>query len=100
MTTRQLARLLRKSHRTTHSWDITAKDFGITKGLAYRIAKEGYDPADPEIRARLGLGPRPCPTCHRTVKTAKNAEKTHALTHARIADLPPETLRWMLEHRS
>jgi hypothetical protein len=65
MNIRQLARLLRKDHRITHSWDLTGKNFNISKGMAYHIAKQKHDPADPEIRELLGLGPRPCPTCHR-----------------------------------
>lgn len=99
MTTRQLARLLRKSHRLTRSWAETANAFGITKALAYRIAREKYDPADPGIRARLGLGPRPCPTCHRTVRAPKTQANAHARTHARIADTPPAVLKWQLENR-
>jgi len=62
----QLARQLKKHHAESRSWRITAQAFGIeNKTTAYRIACDGYDPADPELRNKLGLGPRTCPTCNR-----------------------------------
>jgi hypothetical protein len=65
MNIRQLARSLRKAHRETRSWLEVSQRFGITKGLAWRIAKQEYQPRSPQIRERLGLGPLPCRSCHR-----------------------------------
>jgi len=56
-------RVLRKSHEKTHSWDKTGKAFNITGGMAFRIAINGYDPANPQTRKALGLGLRICPKC-------------------------------------
>jgi len=60
-------------------WQPTADDFKISRGLAYRIAVEGYEPKDPHIRAALELPvlvPAPvCPKCgevHVTKKCTKN----------------------------
>lgn len=65
MTTRQLSRLLRKSHKITHSWAQTGREYGITGGMAFRIAKQSYDPINEMIREKLGLPPLPCRKCHR-----------------------------------
>lgn len=37
------------------TWRKIGECYGITGGMAYRIAMQDYDPVDPEIRQRLGL---------------------------------------------
>jgi len=37
------------------SWRKVGAEIGVTGAMAYRVAKEGYQPRDPEVRARLGM---------------------------------------------
>jgi hypothetical protein len=92
MNIRQLGHLLKKSHRKTRSWNKTGKAFHMSGGMAYRIAFEGYDPADPTLRNALGLGPRVCPKCQRKVTVPRVAPK-------RIFDMPANELLWRLQNR-
>jgi len=48
------SRLL-KLHRQLGSWRKVGAEIGVTGAMAYRVATHGYQPRDPEIRARLGL---------------------------------------------
>lgn len=45
------------SHRITGSWEATGAFLGVSGGLAYRIAVDGYEPRSVEARSKLGL---PC----------------------------------------
>lgn len=47
---------LREYHGACSSWRLTGKEFGISGGMAYRIAMQGYWPRSRVIRAKL---PRP-----------------------------------------
>ena len=47
--------LLREWHRRGSPWQSIADHFGVNKAVVYRIAKDNYEPKDPEIRRRLGL---------------------------------------------
>ena len=39
-----------------HSWEEkVGAEIGVTGAMAYRVATQGYQPLDPEIRGRLGL---------------------------------------------
>lgn len=38
-----------------HTWDKVGAARGVSGAMAYRVAKEGYQPRDPEIRLKLGL---------------------------------------------
>lgn len=87
-----LGRILEKSHRKTRSWNKTGSAFHISGGMAFRIAKEGYDPANPFIRIGLGLGPRVCSKCKRKITIPLRAQK-------RIVDMEAKDLLWCLEHR-
>jgi hypothetical protein len=99
MRTRQLARLLRKSHRKTRSWAKTGEAFEINKGLAFKIATQDYDPADPSIRERLGLGPRPCPTCHRKQTVPRGPRPKPIRKFGWMWDVKPQSLLEMLNRR-
>jgi hypothetical protein len=68
--------------------------------MAWKIANQNYDPADPEIRSRLELGPRPCPTCHR--KSTVPREDRPAPRHGKFGwmiDLKSDELLSLLEGR-
>lgn len=49
-----LSHAMQKAHCRA-SWRQIGAQYGITGGMAYRIAVHGYDPKSPVIRARLGL---------------------------------------------
>ena len=55
MNIKQLAGKIRKVQKRNKSWRKTGKQFDITGAMAYRIAEEGYNPADEGIRSKLGL---------------------------------------------
>ncbi len=42
-------------HREYQSWRKVAAVYGISVGMAFRVAKQGYEPKDPEIRRKLGF---------------------------------------------
>lgn len=62
----ELQKTLRKAYKRLNNWRAVGKDYGITGGMAYRIA-HGYEPKDPRIRTTLhlpALVPAPvCPRC-------------------------------------
>jgi len=38
-----------------HSWRAVGLELEISGAMAWRVANQGYEPKDPEIRAKLGL---------------------------------------------
>jgi len=48
-------RRLLRLHDELGSWRKVGVEIGVTGAMAYRVATQGYQPRDPEIRARLGL---------------------------------------------
>lgn len=92
MNIRTLGSILKKSHRKTRSWNKTGKAFHMTGGMAYRIAFEGYDPANPVLRNALGLGLRTCSKCKRKITTPQKSVK-------RIFDMSAKELLWRLQNR-
>ena len=38
-----------------HTWQKVGDKYGISRGMAYRIAVNKYEPKTPEIRKKLGL---------------------------------------------
>lgn len=95
MTTRQLARLLKKRHRETRSWARVAHEYGVARAVVERIANGSYDPANPELRARLGLGPRTCPTCQQRITVPKQVRQWK-----RLDDLKPAEIIYLLATRT
>lgn len=75
MNIRQLAVQIRKSHRQTESWPETGRQFGITGGMAFRIARSNYEPVDETIREKLGLDIKTCNKCgHRHFNRTKQVK--------------------------
>ena len=48
------AKMLEK-YRILKTWRKVAKEYEISTGMAYRIAREGFDPKNTETRKKLGL---------------------------------------------
>jgi hypothetical protein len=60
----QLSHKLQKAYQKIENWRKVAAQFGISSGLAYRIAKQGYEPKQPHLRHKLGLPAlAPAATC-------------------------------------
>lgn len=89
-----LAKHLRDDHERTNSWNETSAKFPhISKGMAFKIAMQGYDPKDQNIREHYKLGPRPCPTCKRKIT------KPRTVKAKPISRMSVEELRYCLENR-
>jgi predicted RNA-binding Zn-ribbon protein involved in translation (DUF1610 family) len=77
------------------------KEFGISSGMAFRIARQKYEPKDPVIRTRLGLPARVevavCPNCGK-VHMKKRCPEKRAM-HKDLFGMEPEELKWRLENR-
>lgn len=98
---RKKLRAAYKALRAEGGWRAVGRAFGISGGMAYRIAMEGYEPADAAIRHGLGLPVRrvveACPVCGE-VHVAKRCTQRRKTTR-RWRDLPVEALRLALEQR-
>lgn len=95
----RLAREMRSTHRKTKSWLVTAKAHHIinaegkpSKGLAYRIAVDRYEPREHETLLRLKL-PCPCEKC----KRIRNFEKR--MKHISLFDMRDQDIIDALNNR-
>ena len=49
-------RKLSEDYEVLGTWDAVARKWGVSKGMAWRLANEsGYEPKNPTIRKKLGL---------------------------------------------
>jgi hypothetical protein len=90
---------MRSTHRKTKSWLETAKRHHITdpngnpsKGLAYRIAVDEYEPKGHETLTRIGM-PCPCDEC----KKAKR--QTKRIAHQDLFDMTTDAIINALNNR-
>ena len=42
-------------HTLWGSWRAVGLELDVSSGMAWRVANEGYEPVDPEIRKKLGF---------------------------------------------
>lgn len=98
-----LRRKLNQSHQKLQrgGWRLVGAEFGISGGMAYRIAVDGYEPKEPHIRLKLGLPAlAPAPVCVKcgqvhTTKRCTNQPRRYR----RLDDYPVDMLREMLANR-
>lgn len=87
--------------KTKGGWRAVGKRYGISCGMAYRVAMDCYEPSDIVIRRKLGLKvmkPAPvCPFCGE-VHIRKSCPHRRKVVH-RWADLPMDQLRFAIENR-
>lgn len=99
-TLQQVSRAIAKDYRELQNWRKVGEKWGISSGLAYRIANEDYDPKGAKLRCLLGLPALvlapPCPI-HGVVHTRKTCPQPRQF-HG-LLDMPVKLLRWKLEHR-
>jgi len=101
-----IRRNLKKAYRRLKKhggWRAVGKAFGISGGMAFRIAEQDYEPRDPSIRARLRLPSLvevpACPVCGQ-VHIKKGCPQSNANRQTKsIADWSIDRLKWALENR-
>lgn len=55
---------IQKSYKKLHNWRKVGAEFGVTSGMAFRIATQDYEPKSPHVRHILGLPTLiPAPAC-------------------------------------
>lgn len=98
---------LKRAYQRLKSWRLVGAEFGVSKGMAFRIVVQRYEPKDREIRERLGLNPirlAPAPVCpvcgvvHVSRRCPKKSTETQR-ARRRLFDLPVGVLRRMLDER-
>lgn len=79
------------------------REFGISGGMAFRMAVQNYEPKEAKIRVKLGLPtmvPAPaCPICGQVHVSKRCTAKAAARRYRDLWDLPVKVLRKMLEER-
>jgi hypothetical protein len=89
-------------------WRAVGREFGISGGMAFRIAEQGYEPKGARNRLILGLpafAPAPlCATCgvvhlKKCAVGRKSRRPAQVRTDGGLWDLPVKTLKWMFENR-
>jgi len=100
-----LRRAIRKRYRQVRKWQVVADEFGITVGMAWRLANEpGYEPRGARIRLRLGLPAMvevaACAVCGE-VHTKPHPQPLSETERGarRWFDLPKWVLKWAFENR-
>jgi len=61
------ARLI-ELHAHLGTWRAVGLELGVSSGMAWRVANEGYEPKNPEIRKKLGFPQIIQQTVYRTPK--------------------------------
>lgn len=91
---------IKKAKQNGATWRDVGRTFGITGGLAHRIANEGHEPKEPDIRRRLGLPvllPAPaCPDCG-AVHTIPGVCVAKSMVKIQVIQVTPEELA-TIEH--
>jgi len=55
---------IKLAYATRHNWRAVAAQYGVSSGMAYRIAVNDYEPREAHIRHKLGLPAlAPAPVC-------------------------------------
>ena len=102
MTIGDVRRRLEKAYKRLGTWRAVGREFGLSSGMAFRIARREYEPKDVHIRAQLGLAamaPAPvCPKCG-VVHVSRRCTARPAMWMRRVWETPTSELRWRLENR-
>jgi len=91
--------MLNKDHQTLKTWRAVAEKWGINPGMAFMIARRGYEPKTSAIRTKLGMSAMTlAPVCPKCGKLHISKKCTHK-TIRKWRDLPTDQLRYAIEHR-
>ena len=98
-----IRRDLRKAHQRLGNWRAVGREFGISGGMAFRMAVQKYEPKEAAIRVRLGLAamvPAPaCAVCGGVHMSKRCTVKVQGRRYRDLWDVPVRVLRKMLEER-
>lgn len=98
---RRLAAEIRRCYKDNpEGWSAVARKYGITTGLAWRIAWQGYEPRGADLRFRLGLPALvPTATCPRCgIVHVKRCPRSRSPKKS-LFDYSQKELEWMIDHR-
>jgi hypothetical protein len=92
---------MRKAYQKGGGWREVGRRYGISGGMAFRIATQGYEPKEAAIRVILGLPARvevsACPHCGGVhLKSRCSQLRTR---HRDLFGMEVEELQWRLENR-
>lgn len=94
-------RKVEKCYGELRNWRRVGAELGISGGMAYRIAVDGYEPREAQIRVRLGLAAMAeAPVCERCGVVHVSKRCTGKRRRGRdLWELEADVLRMMLERR-
>ena len=96
----RVRRDIQNRYKKLQNWRAVGAALGISGGMAYRIAVDGYEPKDVQIRLQLGLAAlAPAPVCRRCGQVHVSRHCPQRRKYHSIWDMPVEVLRWKLMHR-
>jgi len=98
-----IRRDLNKAYRRLGNWRAVGREFGISGGMAFRMAVQKYEPKEAAIRVRLGLpamAPAPvCMSCGLVHVSKRCTAKVQGGLYRDLWDVPVRMLKKMLEER-
>ena len=100
-----LRREVKKAYKRLRNWRKVAAEFGLSSGMAFRIARRKYEPKDAKIRQRLGLPAFvmtpvcvKCGEVHLERRCGKLPERSRSAPK-KWRDMTVEEVRWAFENR-
>ena len=101
-------REIKKAYKRLRNWRKVAAEFGLSSGMAFRIARRKYEPKDAKIRVLLGLPAfvmtPVCAKCGEVhlEKRCGSGGRTRGSARTvptRWRDMTVEEVRWAFENR-
>ena len=94
---------MRKAYRRLGNWRAVGREFGISGGMAFRMAMQKYEPKKAAIRVKLGLPAivlaSACEVCGGVHVSKRCTVKAAARRYRDLWDVPVRELRKMIEGR-
>ena len=94
---------IQELYKKLGSWRSVGLRFGISPAMAWRIAKQGYEPKDPEVRKSLNLKlfftAAACGACGKVHTTLRCVDGRRKKRYRSLYSWPVEELRQAIENR-
>ena len=100
-----IRREVKKAYKRLGKWRLVAAEFGLSCGMAFRIARRKYEPKDAKIRVRLGLPAfvmtPVCARCGEVHLARRCGADTRVRPYSpkRWRDMTVKEVRWAFENR-
>ena len=98
-----IQRTLLADYRELGTWEEVGKKWGCNRGLVYRIAKQGYEPVNLELRRKFGFPPKAIEVNVYVLMVLiayfHLPDKPKPRIYHRLDTMPVWMLRWMIENR-